>query len=136
MATPDPIPLADRPLAARYGAQIEALATALAREDEAGFQAALDELVNARKPALMGELRDLTCTLQVALDRFRLDARLADFAEKEMPDARQRLAHVLKLTEEAAHRTLDLIERSGPPAERTTQAIQTLAAPWKRFRER
>jgi chemotaxis protein CheZ len=131
MATPDLIPLAER-----YGARVEALVTALARDDEAGFLAALDDLVKARKPALIGELRDLTCTLQVALDRFRLDARLADFAEKEMPDARQRLAHVLKLTDEAAHRTLDLIERSGPPAERTTKSAQALAAPWKRFRER
>jgi chemotaxis protein CheZ len=131
MATPDLIPLAER-----YGARVEALVTALARDDETGFLAALDDLVKARKPALIGELRDLTCTLQVALDRFRLDARLADFAEKEMPDARQRLAHVLKLTDEAAHRTLDLIERSGPPAERTTKSAQALAAPWKRFRER
>jgi len=131
MANPDPVPLA-----ARYGARIEALAAALAREDENGFFAVLDEILQSRKPALIGELRDLTCNLQVALERFRLDARLADFAEKEIPDARQRLAHVLKLTDEAAHRTLDLIERSGPPAERTTKAIQALASPWKRFRER
>ena len=131
MATPDPIPLA-----ARYGARLEALAAALAREDEAAFHAVLDDILHTRKPALIGELRDLTCNLQVALERFRLDARLADFAEKEIPDARQRLAHVLKLTDEAAHRTLDLIERSGPPAERTTKTVQVLAAPWKRFRER
>ncbi|MGH8219832.1 MAG: protein phosphatase CheZ [Steroidobacteraceae bacterium] len=131
MATSDYIPLA-----ARYGARVEALAAALASEDEAGFQAVLDDILQTRKPALIGELRDLTCNLQVALERFRLDARLADFAEKEIPDARQRLAHVLKLTDEAAHRTLDLIERSGPLAERTTQVAQALAAPWQRFRER
>ena len=131
MANSDPTPLAER-----YGTRVEALAAALARDDEAGFLAVLDDILNARNPALIGELRDLTCNLQVALERFRLDARLADFAEKEIPDARQRLAHVLKLTDEAAHRTLDLIERSGPPAERTTKGVQALAAPWKRFRER
>lgn len=131
MATPD-----SPPLAARYGARLEALAAALAREDEAGFHAVLDDMLHTHKPALIGELRDLTCNLQVALERFRLDARLADFAEKEIPDARQRLAHVLKLTDEAAHRTLDLIERSGPPAERTTKIAQGLAGPWQRFRER
>ncbi len=131
MASPDPLPLAER-----YGTRVEALVAALARDDEAGFLAVLDELANARKPSIIGELRDLTCNLQIALERFRLDSRLADFAEKEMPDARQRLAHVLKLTDEAAHRTLDLIERSGPPAERTTKSAQALAAPWKRFRER
>lgn len=131
MATSD-----SQPLAARYGARVEALAAALARGDEAAFDTVLDDMLHTRKPALIGELRDLTCNLQVALERFRLDARLADFAEKEMPDARQRLAHVLKLTDEAAHRTLDLIERSGPPAERTTKSAQGLAGPWQRFRER
>ncbi|HEY2591580.1 MAG TPA: protein phosphatase CheZ [Steroidobacteraceae bacterium] len=131
MATPDPIPLAER-----YGPRVEALAAALARDDETGFLAVLDDIMSARKPVLIGELRDLTCNLQVALERFRLDARIADFAEKEMPDARLRLAHVLKLTDEAAHRTLDLIERSGPPAERTANSVQALGAPWKLFRER
>jgi chemotaxis protein CheZ len=131
MATPNSIPLATR-----YGSRVEALVAALARDDEAGFLAVLDDILQTRKPALIGELRDLTCNLQVALERFRLDARLADFAEKEIPDARQRLAHVLKLTDEAAHRTLDLIERSGPPAERTAKSAEALVAPWKRFRER
>lgn len=131
MANSDPLPLAQR-----YGERVEALAAALARGDETDFHAVLDDMQQVRKPALIGELRDLTCNLQVALERFRLDARLADFAEKEIPDARQRLAHVLKLTDEAAHRTLDLIERSGPPAERTTKIAQGLAGPWQRFRER
>lgn len=120
----------------QYGARVEALAAALARDDEAGFLAVLDDMLHSRRPALLEELRDLTSNLQVALERFRIDAQLADFAEHEMPDARQRLAHVLKMTDEAAHRTLDLVERSGPPAERISQAAEALAAPWKQFRER
>ena len=43
-----------------------------------------------------------------------------------MPDARLRLDHVLKLTDEAAHRTLDLVEQSGPLAERTARAAQRI----------
>ncbi len=123
-------------LGIQYGARVEALAAALARDDEAAFLAVLDDLLHTRKPALFNELRDLTSNLQVALDRFRLDSRLADYAEREIPDARQRLAHVLKMTDEAAHRTLDLVEQSGPPAERTAKAAEALAAPWKKFRER
>jgi chemotaxis protein CheZ len=83
---------------------------------------------------LVSELRDLTTNLRSALDRFRLDSRLADLAEKEMPDARQRLSHVLTLTDQAAHRTLDLVEQSGPLAERTAREAASLAAPWGRFR--
>ncbi|SRR5579883_561856 len=123
-------------LKTQYGARVEALSAALARDDEAAFLAVLDDMLHTRKPALFNELRDLTSTLQVALDRFRLDARLADFAEKEIPDARQRLAHVLKMTDEAAHRTLDLVEQSGPPADRTAKAAAALAGSWQRFRDR
>src|SRR6185437_8425543 len=55
MANSDPTPLAER-----YGTRVEALAAALARDDEAGFLAVLDDILNARNPALIGELRDLT----------------------------------------------------------------------------
>lgn len=120
----------------QYGARVEALAAALGRGDEAAFLAVLDDILHTRKPAVFTELRDLTANLQVALERFRLDSRLADFAEKEMPDARQRLTHVLEMTDEAAHRTLDLVEQSGPPAERAAKAAEALAGPWRRFRER
>jgi chemotaxis regulatin CheY-phosphate phosphatase CheZ len=44
---------------------------------------------------LLAQLQDLTCNLQNALDRFRLDSRLTRLAEKEVPDARERLQHVL-----------------------------------------
>src|SRR2546421_11799853 len=91
---------------------------------------------NPRVPELMEELHDLTCNLRNALERFRFDARLNDLAEKEMPDARQRLSHVLKLTNDAAHRTLDLVEQSCPPAERTAREATGLADSWARFRAR
>jgi chemotaxis protein CheZ len=87
-----------------------------------------------REPDLLAQLADLTTNLRSALDRFRLDARLTALAEKEIPDARQRLVHVLKLTEAAAHRTLDLVEKSAPPADRTAREAAGIAAAWKRFR--
>ena len=102
--------------------------------------AALREAVHrvstdGRGPDLLAQLQDLTCNLQTALDRFRLDSRLTRLAEKEVPDAHERLQHVLKLTDQAAHRTLDLVEQSGPPADRTAKEAAALAEPWSRFRE-
>jgi chemotaxis protein CheZ len=64
------------------------------------------------------DLRALNTSLQRTLDEFRNSFRHASSAGKEMPDACLRLDHVLKLTEDAAHRTLDLVERSGPLADR------------------
>src|SRR5262245_39123847 len=87
-----------------------------------------------REPDLLAQLADLTSHLRSALDRFRLDARLTALTEKEIPDARQRLMPVLELTEAAAHRTLDLVEKSAPPADRTAREAAGIAAAWKRFR--
>lgn len=119
-----------------YGAVIAALADALAADDEALFHAELDSLVQRREIALFGELRKLTTDLQAALERFRVDSRLVDLAEKEVPNAKHRLDHVLKLTDEAAHRTMDLVEQSGPLADRTAKQAGTIIESWRRFRRR
>jgi len=119
-----------------YGASVAALAGALAAGDEALFLQELDTLVRRRELTLFGELRKLTSDLQAALDRFRLDPRLLTLAEKEVPDARHRLDHVLKLTDEAAHRTMDLVEKSAPLADRTAREAADIVELWKRFRSR
>ena len=87
-----------------------------------------------REPDLLAQLSSLTTHLRSALDRFRLDSRLTALAEKEIPDARQRLSHVLKLTDAAAHRTMDLVEQSTAPADRTAKEAAALIEPWERFR--
>ena len=119
-----------------YGASVAALAGALAAGDEIRFLEELDTLVQRRELALFGQLSKLTHDLQSALDRFRLDPRLLTLAEKEVPDARHRLDHVLKLTDEAAHRTMDLVEKSAPLAERTAKDAAEIVELWKRFRAR
>ncbi len=124
------------PLQAEFGETIAALADALAADNEGAFFAELDGLLQRRERMLFLDLRKLTGDLQSALQRFRMDSRLMDLAQKDVPDARLRLDHVLRLTDEAAHRTLDLVERSGPIAERTAQAANDLMEPWKQFRDR
>lgn len=123
-------------LQAEYGASIAALADALAADDERAFLETLDGLLEKRERSLFCELRKLASDLQGALERFRIDSRLVDLAEKEVPDARQRLDHVLKLTDEAAHRTLDLVEQSCPLAERTAREAAAIVESWQRFRAR
>jgi chemotaxis protein CheZ len=101
-----------------YSACVEALTEALRTEDETGFFAAVDHIVHMREPGMFKELRQLTGDLQQALERFSVESRLQDIAANEIPDARARLVHVINMTDEAAHRTLDLVEQSGPLAER------------------
>src|SRR5579872_3037704 len=109
-----------------YTACVDALADAVRDEDESAFFAAVDHIVHMREPGMFTELRQLTGDLQKALERFSVESRLQDIAENEIPDARARLVHVINMTDEAAHRTLDLVEQSGPLAERTAHGAAAL----------
>jgi chemotaxis protein CheZ len=119
-----------------YSACVEALTDALRTEDETAFFAAVDHIVHMREPGMFKELRQLTGDLQKALERFSVESRLADLAENEIPDARARLTHVISMTDEAAHRTLDLVEQSGPLAERTAQDAAALMESLETYRRR
>jgi chemotaxis protein CheZ len=119
-----------------YGACVDALSDALRGGDETAFFNAVDHIVRMREPATLTEIRRLTGGLQQALERFSIESRLADIAENEIPDARTRLSHVIKMTDEAAHRTLDLVEQSGPLAERTQREASSLITSLQTYRDR
>jgi chemotaxis protein CheZ len=119
-----------------YGACLEAMNAAFLRGDESAFLSAVDHIVQTRTPKMLSEIRKLTGDLQQALDRFSIESRLADIAENEIPGARARLTHVINMTDEAAHRTLDLVERSGPLAERTAREAAALLEAFDTYRAR
>ena len=119
----------------QWGEVCLALREALETGDEPGFLAAVDWLTGMRERGLWDSLRQLDERLRSALDQFRLDPRLLRLAGKEIPDARARLDHVLRLTDEAAHRTMDLVESSTPLVARTAAAAATLGAECRDARE-
>jgi chemotaxis protein CheZ len=100
--------------AAEYRVWVEAMHAALASNDNQGFAAALEGFNSLQGFTVMHGVRKVTVDLQTALEKFRCDSRLLDLAEREVPDARHRLAHVLKLTDDAAHHTMDLVDQSCP----------------------
>jgi chemotaxis protein CheZ len=123
-------------LTREYGACVDALSEAFGKADEDAFFAAVDHIVHMREPRMLGEIRKLTGGLQKALERFSIESRLADFAEHEIPSARARLTHVINMTDDAAHRTLDLVERSGPLADRVAREASALIETLTAYRER
>jgi chemotaxis protein CheZ len=120
----------------QYAGRLASMLSALESGEEEAFVQELDDLVQARENSLTKQLRKLTVDLSAALERFQLDSRLVDLTEKEVPDARHRLDHVMKLTDEAAHKTLDLVEQSGPLAERTAREALAISTLWSSFRGR
>lgn len=105
----------------RYLLLVAQLNSALAAADEKAFEDALDGVLRQREAGLLADVQRLSDSLLAALNRFRTDSRIVTLAEKEIPDARLRLDHVLEMTEKAAHRTLDLIEGAVPMADATVR---------------
>jgi len=114
----------------QYSMLLATLGTALEKGDEQGFNALTRQLAQHSETVAMRDLRRITDELQAALERFRLDSRLDDLAQREVPDARQRLAHVMRLTDDAAHTTLDLVEQSCPIADRSATRAAELLGAW------
>lgn len=100
---------------------------AYATADAAAFESLINDLYLEQQHTLRTGLAKLSQALADALSRFQLDSRIAALAGKEIPDARLRLDHVLKMTEDATHRTLDLIEQTAPVAESVANDALTLA---------
>jgi chemotaxis protein CheZ len=117
----------------RYRAQVAALQAALDGGDASAFRRAFDALSAEMDSGLLPELKRIAAKAQSALARFSAEARLDTLAGHEVPDARKRLTHVVKLTDEAAHRTLDLVELCGPlvdeAARGSAQLLETRDSP-------
>jgi chemotaxis protein CheZ len=120
----------------RHRATVDALTGALDAGDEAAFLRGFEQLRAGMEADFMPELKRITASAQEALRRFREETRLDALAANEVPDARKRLAHVVKLTEEAAHRTLDLVERSGPIVDQAARDAADLLEAWSAYPHR
>lgn len=118
----------------KYAPLVTALSGALDSEDEPAFFQALDEMLRLREAGVLREIGTVTHDIESALARFCNETRLTDLAERDVPDARARLEHVLKMTDDAAHRTMDLVEQAYVPAKRTSRQVAHLSALWAGIR--
>lgn len=104
--------------------------------DSEGAQTVIDDLTHLRETELFRELGTLTRDLHEAIKAFNYDERLADITSQEIPDARERLNYVITMTEQAAHRTLTVIEGSAPLAQELAEEGARLAERWQAFQRR
>jgi len=123
----------DNDRVAEYQVRLDGLQAALKAGDQAEFEEQLDSLTQMREKELFVEVGKLTRELHEALKSFRMDFRLAELAEKEMPDARDRLNYVVEMTEKAAHTTLEKVENLLPQAEKLGRESEEITAAWDRF---
>jgi len=110
----------------QYAPWIAAMSQALAAGDAGAFGSALAGFDGARNCELTMQVRRVAGGLQDALERFSVDSKLIDLARQQVPDARHRLAHVMRLTDDAAHRTMDLVEQCCPLAIQIAEQAERL----------
>lgn len=119
-----------------YVSRARELVQRMEEGDESAAARLLDELVHLREDSLFRELGKLTRDFHESLNNFRLDSRLADIAQHEIPDARDRLSYVISMTEQAANRTLNAVEESLPACEALESLAGELREQWARFMRR
>lgn len=92
--------------------ELRGAVAALERGDQAGFEQRFHQLLARRDRGIYDSLGRLTRELHRAVRELRYDERLNQLTATELPEACDRLDYVVKYSEDAAHKTLDLVERS------------------------
>jgi chemotaxis protein CheZ len=119
-----------------YTKRVLELAQQLESGNDAEAARLLDEITKLRESSLFQELGKLTREFHEAMQTFRLDSRVASIAEKDFPDARERLKYVITMTAQSADRSLTAVEESMPVCTRLEQEAAELHEQWQRFLRR
>lgn len=82
---------------------------------------------------LFAEVGKLTRQLHDSLNNFQLDPRIANMANEDIPDAQTRLTYVIEATEEAANKTMDLVDSCMPIAEKLHDGISKVLPEWNKL---
>jgi len=101
------------------------------RYDEA--EKALGDLTHLHETEMYQELGKLTRELHNTLSSFQVDSRIEDLAEHEIPDAKERLNFVIKMTDQAAHKTLNAVEEAIPVCDEIVKSTEEIREKWNKF---
>ncbi|WAH57330.1 protein phosphatase CheZ [Pseudomonas silvicola] len=94
----------------------------------------IHELNQTRDRGLYQEVGKLTRELHSAIVNFQIDPHMPQAEEvSQITDATERLSYVVRLTENAANRTMDLVEQSTPVLNELSTEAKSLSADWQRF---
>lgn len=125
-------PIHANPVRAEQLARLRELVTLLETGDDTGFEARFASLLQAREQGLFVSVARLTRDLHDAMRELKFDEQLSNLTGRDIPDACSRLDYVTKVTEEAAHKTLDLVEQCQQLTQDIVLATQDLSTACQR----
>ncbi|KXI27947.1 protein phosphatase CheZ [Paraglaciecola hydrolytica] len=108
----------------------------LEQGDNEGANNLLDAVGVHNSVELFAEVGKLTRQLHDSLNNFQLDPRIVDMTKEDIPDAKARLTYVIQATEDAANKTMDLVDSCMPIAEKLHEGISGLLPEWKKLMSR
>ncbi len=108
--------------------KLKEMVRALESGDEPLYELYMSQLMGLREQTLLGSVVKITRELHHAVKDINADDRLARVASSDIPDACQRLDYVVKVTEEAAHKTLDLVDHSKEQTDMIKRAMARVSA--------
>lgn len=108
--------------------KLKEMVRALENGDEPLYELYMSQLVGMREQDLLGSVVKITRELHHAVKDINADDRLARVASSDIPDACQRLDYVVRMTEDAAHKTLDLVDQSKEQTDLIKKAMSRVAA--------
>jgi chemotaxis protein CheZ len=99
-------------------------------------QELIDSFAGQGDEDLFVEIGKLTRNLHEALTNFQMDSRITDIAASEIPDAKERLNYVIDKTEEAANKTMDMVETCTERSNKMAKDSEDLLVEWKKLYNR
>tara|TARA_R110000868_G_scaffold238246_6_gene492800 strand:- start:2766 stop:3530 length:765 start_codon:yes stop_codon:yes gene_type:complete len=108
----------------------------LEKGDNQGANNLLDSVGVQNSVELFAEVGKLTRQLHDSLNNFQLDERIVNMTNEDIPDAKARLTYVIQATEDAANKTMDLVDSCMPIAEKLHDGISGLLPEWKKLMSR
>lgn len=109
------------------------LVKVLEEGDTEKVETVLGELTHIHETTIFQELGQLTRELHNSLTGFGVDSKLTSITEHDIPDAKERLSHVIKVTDEAAHKTMNAIDECVPICENFEKLSEDIGSKWQRF---
>jgi chemotaxis protein CheZ len=109
------------------------LVTLIESGDNQGAQELLESSGAQSSVELFAEVGKLTRQLHDSLNNFQLDPRIVNMANEDIPDAQTRLTYVIEATEEAANKTMDLVDSCMPIAEKLHDGIVKVMPEWNKL---
>lgn len=109
------------------------LVLSLESGDQSDIDAKLEKIVASSEKTLFNGVGQLTRQLHDSISSFALDGELNKLTDKEIPDAKERLTHVIKITDEAANTTLNALDKMLPITSVMADRSEELSKQWMGF---